>query len=546
MLLAGSHRLSCTQHKCYTLMSRHAVRVRATTNTSHQVLESTLTSDCYTRDPQLQTALDDLFADTIDKGHRRVQKADIAHHTERIEQLGKRLGLNRIKPEWNDGAFRGLLTSITTGINEEDQCTLARLTFGQVGPPDLMVELDQAEAAGLHGEPDQLKGPLANIPDNPARGYALVTYFKILSNGVFGRMTARARYDLDEEDTTKLHVTFTGLLLEPATSDAQSLALWRDALGECNPSMFTYNLRRSYSFHRTPQQGPDGSIVVDLKVQPRAWTRYLVMEPDLNLGLSMRGSLMAALEELFAVTVRKGLRRFQKEDIQHHIERIAELGCRLGLNRVNPQWNNGTFLQILTTTTSGVSIGEVCSLQRLTFGQVRPADLQVELGDAFQVGRGGTAGNASSPRSLHFLCDCAGQKTPGAVSAIRGQVPGVEGSAVNAYALNTYFKIVQNGVEGTMAPEGLYDTDEAEPSRLRVTFSGFKVSPERQDAQSLALWRETLEGHNPEMDEHGVIRIVFPKPIRATIEYILMEPDLHMHLGASGDFTAVQRQQQPN
>ncbi len=49
----------------------------------------------------------------------------------------------------------------------------------------------------------QYKGPLAMIEEDPARGYALVTYFTILSNGARGKMYSKALYDVDEQDPSK-------------------------------------------------------------------------------------------------------------------------------------------------------------------------------------------------------------------------------------------------------------------------------------------------------------------------------------------------------
>ncbi|GIL62096.1 hypothetical protein Vafri_16385 [Volvox africanus] len=109
--------------------------------------------------------------------------------------------------------------------------------------------------------------------------------------------------------------------------------------------------------------------------------------------------------------------------------------------------------------------------------------------------------------------------------------------------LENYFKFLESGLPGVMTPEGVYDTNEEEPGRLGVTFSSFRIRPVRDDPQSMALWRELLAEQNPRMDEQGVISISFPKPLSASLNYILMEPDLQMSLGGSGDLLVVQRRQ---
>ncbi|GLC56286.1 hypothetical protein PLESTB_001088300 [Pleodorina starrii] len=237
--------------------------------------ESIGAAAAYERDPELQAALDGLLADL--KGRRRVPKDVTAKHVERIERLGCQLGLNRIVPAWNDGAFRSLVINTADGVTDDDRCSLARLTFGQVGPADLMVQLIQDEAAGLVGAAEQLKGPLANDAEDPARGYAIVSYFRVLSNGVVGKNTVKAVYELDEQDPSKLHFTCYGIQVQPASPDPESLALWREALGGNNPGM-----------------GPDGAIFAPIEFRPRATIRYILMEPNLNLAVSqMVGGLYA-------------------------------------------------------------------------------------------------------------------------------------------------------------------------------------------------------------------------------------------------------------
>ncbi|GLC69631.1 hypothetical protein PLESTF_000856800 [Pleodorina starrii] len=251
--------------------------------------------------------------------------------------------------------------------------------------------------------------------------------------------------------------------------------------------------------------------------------------------------LQAALDDLFADTVKQGRKRVPREAIQGHIDRIAELGRRLDLNRRHTPAlctafcplpattaaatlaaaasvaaapaaaGSGKFQELITTNTTGVSEDSVCSLQRLTFGLVRPGDLPVQL----------LAGNQ-----------------------IKGPLSGLGGSSANGYALRNQFRILKNGVLGLMTVEASYDTDGNEPSRLGVTFNAFNISPASPDPESLALWREALGEANPGMDEQGVIAIAFPKPPRAALNYILMEPDLQLSLGGSGDFLAVQRLQE--
>ncbi|GIL81464.1 hypothetical protein Vretimale_968 [Volvox reticuliferus] len=245
---------------------------------------------------------------------------------------------------------------------------------------------------------------------------------------------------------------------------------------------------------------------IAISSRPRSLSGPTVSEKDYQRD----PELQAAIDSLFADTVHKDRTRLHRADIQHHIDRIVALGSRLGLNRVHPQWNIGTFKPLITTNTTGVTMDEVCTLQRFTFGQVRPSDLKVELGDSLQI---------------------------------RGPIPGVEGSAANSYMLENYFKFLESGLLGIMTPEGVYDTSEEEPGRLGVTFCGFKIRPVRTETQSLSLWRELLAEHNPSMDDEGVISFTFPKPLSATLNYIVMEPDLHMSLGGSGDLLVVQRRQ---
>lgn len=41
------------------------------------------------------------------------------------------------------------------------------------------------------------------MADDPARGYSLITIFKIVSNGVIGRMIAKALYEVDPENPSR-------------------------------------------------------------------------------------------------------------------------------------------------------------------------------------------------------------------------------------------------------------------------------------------------------------------------------------------------------
>ncbi|KXZ46742.1 hypothetical protein GPECTOR_41g707 [Gonium pectorale] len=223
-----------------------------------------------------QAALDALFADTIHQGRRRVLHAEVQHHIDRISDLSQRLGLSRVHPDWNDGAFSGRLTTLTNGIAIDNVCSLGRLSFNKVQPVDMLVETDQATAAGFAEDPDQYKGPLANVEEDPAHGYSVVTYFKILSNGVTGRMVVQALYEVDPEDPAKLIVTFAGFRLEPAHGDEKSLALWREALAEHNPGM-------------------DDRGGIDFKFEKRAkgTLMYILMDPEWHLALGGSGALTA-------------------------------------------------------------------------------------------------------------------------------------------------------------------------------------------------------------------------------------------------------------
>ncbi|KAG2447913.1 hypothetical protein HYH02_007367 [Chlamydomonas schloesseri] len=231
----------------------------------------------YSRDPDLQAALDALFADTIDKGLRRVPHADVQHHVDRIVDLGCRLGLNRVHPQWNDGAFWGRLTTLMAGITADNVATLGRLTFNRVQPADIMVQTDQAEAAGVPHGPDQWKGPEAEVLEDPGRGYAVTTHFKLLEADVLGAMKVAALYDTDPEDPEKLWVTFTGFTLEPVRKDADSMARWRGALGAANPDMDAASGRITVTFE--PSKRARGCL------------RYVLLDPEWHLALGTSGSL---------------------------------------------------------------------------------------------------------------------------------------------------------------------------------------------------------------------------------------------------------------
>ncbi|KAG2430078.1 hypothetical protein HXX76_010177 [Chlamydomonas incerta] len=231
----------------------------------------------YRRDPELQAALDALFADTTDKGIRRVPHADVQHHVDRIIDLGRRLGLNRVHPQWNDGAFWGRMTTLLVGITTDNVATLGRLTFNRIQPAGIMVQTDQAEAAGVPEGPDQWKGPEAGVSEDPARGYSVATHFKLLDADVLGVMHVQALYDTDPEDPEKLWVTFTGFSIEPVHKDADSMARWRGALAEANPDMDAASGRISVAFE--PAKRARGCL------------RYILLDPEWHLALGTSGSL---------------------------------------------------------------------------------------------------------------------------------------------------------------------------------------------------------------------------------------------------------------
>lgn len=119
--------------------------------------------------------------------------------------------------------------------------TLGRLTFNRVQPTGIMVQTDQAEAAGVPEGPDQVhavpcecamhpcrhtptitpsppsasltpsspahapqwKGPEAAACEDPARGYAVTTHFRLLEADVLGAMHVQALYEADGEDPEK-------------------------------------------------------------------------------------------------------------------------------------------------------------------------------------------------------------------------------------------------------------------------------------------------------------------------------------------------------
>ncbi|KAG2497430.1 hypothetical protein HYH03_004585 [Edaphochlamys debaryana] len=229
----------------------------------------------YQRDPELQAALDALFAETIDKGRRRVPHSEVQSHVERITQLGRSLGLNRVRPEWNDGSFQGMLTTNLTGITEDNVCTMARLTFGKVKPANLMVQTDQKAAANMTGKADEWKGPLAASAQDPAHGYCIRTYFRLIDVNVMGCMLVQGLYDIDSQKEGALGVTFTGFRLQPARpSDPEDVRKWREALGPHN------------------EMDEVGGIDIVLEKPARTTLSYIVMDPEWNLAISGAGTLM--------------------------------------------------------------------------------------------------------------------------------------------------------------------------------------------------------------------------------------------------------------
>eukprot|EP00198_Chlamydomonas_reinhardtii_P006047 XP_001695383.1 predicted protein [Chlamydomonas reinhardtii] len=239
----------------------------------------------YRRDPELQAALDALFADTTDKGIRRLPHADVQHHVERLIDLGRRLGLNRVHPQWNDGAFWGRLTTLTSGITTDNVATLGRLTFNRVQPTGIMVQTDQAEAAGVPEGPDQWKGPEAAACEDPARGYAVTTHFRLLEADVLGAMHVQALYEADGEDPEKLWITFTGFSIEPVHKDADSMARWRGALAEANPDM-----RHLCADDEDPVSGRI-TVSFEPAKRGRGSLRYILMDPEWQLALGGSGAL---------------------------------------------------------------------------------------------------------------------------------------------------------------------------------------------------------------------------------------------------------------
>ncbi|KAG2497429.1 hypothetical protein HYH03_004584 [Edaphochlamys debaryana] len=332
----------------------------------------------YVRDPELQAAIDALFADTVGKDRRRVPHSEVQSHVDRITQLGSSLGLNRVRPEWNDGGFCGVLTTQLTGISEDNTCNMARLTFGRVGPPTLMVQTDQFLAANTEGKAEQ-----------------------------------------------------------------------------------------------------------------------------------------AAIDALFAETIDKGRRRVPHSEVQSHVDRIAQLGSSLGLNRVRPEWNDGGFCGVLTTQLMGISEDNTCNMARLTFGRVGPPTLMVQT-DQFLAAN-----------------------TEGKAEQWKGPLAAVAEDPAHGYPVRTFLRLIDADVLGCMLVEGLYDIDPVKEGTLGVTFTGFRLQPARpSDPEDVRKWREALGPHN-EMDEAGGIDVVFEKRVRATLSYILMDPEWHLALGGSGSLTCM-------
>ncbi|KAK9846296.1 hypothetical protein WJX81_001127 [Elliptochloris bilobata] len=149
--------------------------------------------------------------------------AEVKEAVEQIEAAAEAAPLH-LGPGEVDGQFELLLN--TTNYLDDDACTtLGTLTFQQFGPSDLRLRVYYSEVLTGVQSPTQ---------------YCTRSYFKVTDcehEGLEGVQSALGEYELDTANPARQNVFFTGIRMEPSSSDPAALKAWVDLLSESNASM---------------------------------------------------------------------------------------------------------------------------------------------------------------------------------------------------------------------------------------------------------------------------------------------------------------------
>lgn len=189
------------------------------------------------------------------------------------------------------------------------------------------------------------------------------------------------------------------------------------------------------------------------------------------------------------------------EDLSAQLEKVHQLSQSLGLNRIFPEHNNGTFKgYTLDGRIADLTKDKSLKLGQLSFNIFQPNDTKLLL--------------QSSELSQIFKGDLEDQK--------------------DVYSVSTAFTVEGSELKGLFTVYGTYKESTAAPGRLEVDFYGLKLEPVLHDDASIRQWVEQFGPHNPNMDERGVAFVHMPKAPHGHLDYWLMTHDYQITKGNFG------------
>lgn len=137
-------------------------------------------------------------------------------------------------PADRDGAFDAFTLTGRTATRLAAPLPLAMLTFGTVGPEDVMVTVSSAATDAVAAVE---RGEFYGRPD----AYAVSTVFDLPVDDGGGVVTGVSRaigsYRVDGENPNRMAIEFDTIRVEPLARDRAALAAWTDALAEANPGL---------------------------------------------------------------------------------------------------------------------------------------------------------------------------------------------------------------------------------------------------------------------------------------------------------------------
>jgi len=232
----------------------------------------------------------------------------------------------------------------------------------------------------------------------------------------------------------------------------------------------------------------------------------------------------AEVEPLF-----KTYHRVQNSKVEAEIEQLANAAAAQGVNKVDLKLNPGNFNGLLTTDLNQISADSTTNLGRMTFNQVAPQTLLVQMG-----------------------CEEA-KATTGLPNMTKGQFEGQE----QGYVIYTFFSIlptskqtdataaaacagVEAPIQAVMSAIGQFDVAGPEqPARLLISFKKLRFAPASEKHRE--AWTRVMKPHNPSMGDDGVLEISLGAAPKGHVDFLVMTPKWHVSRGNMGSVVVMER-----